>query len=90
MYGAVLYSFFDNYAKQCVDQQNCQSAMVDVEGTANNINLFGLSTKAAVSMVSTSLPGYTIGGGRTVSSLNILDSDNRNNFCATLALWTPA
>jgi glucan 1,3-beta-glucosidase len=73
-----------------VNQQNCQSAMVSIAGNATNINLFGLSTKAAVSMITTSSPGGYIAGGRAVTSLSVLDADNRNNFCGTVALWTPA
>lgn len=71
-------------------QQNCQSAMVSIEGNATNVNLYGLSTKAAVSMITTTaVGGYTV-GGRAVTSLSVLDADNRSNFCGTVALWTPA
>ena len=85
-----LYSFFNNYDQLCVNQQNCQSAMVSIEGNATNINLYGLSTKAAVSMITTSSGGGYTTGGRLVTSLSVLDRDNRNNFCGTVALWTPA
>lgn len=89
VYGAGLYSFFENYAQQCVNAEDCQNGMVSIEGTTNNLNLFGLSTKAAVSMVSTT--GYTVGSGnsRAVTSVSVPDSDNRSNFCATLAVWRP-
>lgn len=85
-----LYSFFDNYGQACVNEQNCQSAMVSIEGNATNINLYGLSTKAAVSMITTSSTGGYTASGRAVSSLSVLDVDNRNNFCGTVALWTPS
>jgi glucan 1,3-beta-glucosidase len=96
VYGAGLYSFFENYDQVCVDQETCQNRVVSVEGTVNNLNLFGLSTKASVSMVSTA-GGYVLAGSgnpnngnaRAVSSVSVLDSDNRSNFCATLALWRP-
>jgi glucan 1,3-beta-glucosidase len=85
-----LYSFFNNYNQTCVNQQNCQSAMVSIEGNATNINLYGLSTKAAVSMITTSSAGGYTADGRAVTSLSVLDVDNRNNFCGTVALWTPS
>jgi glucan 1,3-beta-glucosidase len=88
IYGAGLYSFFDNYDQACVAGQNCQNNMVSIEGSVNNLSLFGLSTKAAVSMVSTS-GGYTVGNAKAVGQVQIPDSDNRSNFCATLALWRP-
>ncbi|KAL2351441.1 hypothetical protein BJ546DRAFT_853098 [Cryomyces antarcticus] len=75
VYGAGLYSFFDNYAQTCLLTESCQSNMVDIEG-GSNISLFGLSTKAAVNMV-------TVNGNGVVK-----DADNRSNFCATVALWT--
>ncbi|KAF2104320.1 glucan 1,3-beta-glucosidase [Rhizodiscina lignyota] len=89
IYGAGLYSFFDNYDQTCVAGQNCQANMVSMEGSISNLNLFGLSTKASVNMV-TSAVG--VGGNATgkYSSLNLVpDEDNRSNFCATIALWTP-
>ncbi|KAE9989438.1 hypothetical protein EG327_002671 [Venturia inaequalis] len=88
IYGAGLYSFFDNYGQECLADENCQSNMVSIEGAVDNLSLFGLSTKAAVSMVSTST-GYTVGKGNAVGSVQIPDTDNRSNFCATLALWRP-
>ena len=91
IYGAGLYSFFQNYDQKCGAAQNCQNRMVSVEGTTSNLNLFGLSTKASVSMVSTA-GGYVSnnnGQAKAVNSVDIADSDNRSNFCATLAIWRP-
>ncbi|KAF2672788.1 pectin lyase-like protein [Microthyrium microscopicum] len=97
VFGAGLYSFFENYDQKCVNTETCQNGMVSIEGTTNNLNLFGLSTKAAVNMVSTT--GYTVGAmgsanatlanSRAVASVQVPDADNRSNFCATLALWRP-
>lgn len=95
MYGAGLYSFFDNYEQTCLQTENCQDNMVSVETTAdflqnvsNNVALaaaalnpsgrvhvFGLSTKAAVNMIS--VEGVPIA----------LDRENRNNFCATVGAF---
>lgn len=89
IYGAGLYSFFDNYEQTCVAEQNCQANMVSMEGSISNLHLFGLSTKASVNMV-TSAVGVANGATGKYSSLNLVpDEDNRSNFCATLALWTP-
>ncbi|KUJ21098.1 1,3-beta glucanase [Mollisia scopiformis] len=72
--GAGLYSFFDNYAQTCLDTESCQSNMVSLE-SSDSIYLYGLSTKASTNMV-------TVNGASAA-----LDSDNRNNFCATVALF---
>ncbi|KAI9846892.1 MAG: hypothetical protein M1837_003504 [Sclerophora amabilis] len=72
VYGAGLYSFFENYDQVCLDTESCQENMVFVDDS--QVNLFGLSTKASTNMVTTP--------GGTVPQL-----DNRNNFCSTLALF---
>ncbi|EEY16441.1 glucan 1,3-beta-glucosidase [Verticillium alfalfae VaMs.102] len=73
LYGAGMYSFFDNYAQECVPQNNCQDHMTSLENTS--VRFFGISTKASVSMITVD--------GETAA----LDSDNRNNFCATIATF---
>lgn len=75
MYGAGLYSFFDNYSQDCVDTENCQRNILAVQGSNTNVNLYAINTKASVNMVT--LDGVA----------QALDSDNRNNFCATLARY---
>lgn len=77
IYGAGLYSFFENYDQTCVPLNNCQDNMVSLE-RSTGIHLYGLSTKAAVNQV-------TIEGASAA-----LDRDNRNNFCATIALFDVA
>ncbi|KAJ3179215.1 hypothetical protein HDU85_004904 [Gaertneriomyces sp. JEL0708] len=76
VYGAGLYSFFENYSQTCLDGQSCQTDMVSIEGASQGVQLFGLSTKASVNMVSVDGQGL------------VKDADNRSNFCATLALWS--
>lgn len=70
-YGAGLYSFFENYTQECVSANNCQSHMLSIENS--QAHFFALSTKASVNMVTLNGQGAA------------LDSDNRNNFCATIA-----
>ena len=77
IYGAGLYSFFDNYGQTCLDTEACQTNMVSLENSGS-VHLYGLSTKAATNMV-------TVNG-----QSGALDSDNRNNFCATIALFEEA
>ncbi|KAL2074490.1 hypothetical protein VTL71DRAFT_8268 [Oculimacula yallundae] len=74
VYGAGLYSFFDNYSQVCLDTASCQDNMVSVENSAG-IHMYGLSTKAAVNMV-------TLDGKSAA-----LDKDNRNNFCAAITYF---
>ncbi|OAL33190.1 hypothetical protein AYO20_07507 [Fonsecaea nubica] len=50
MYGAGLYSFFDNYLQTCLDTESCQENMVDIQ-CSSNLSLYGLTTKASVNMV---------------------------------------
>lgn len=75
VYGGGLYSFFDNYAQQCVGENNCQDNMISLENS--KVTFFGVSTKASVNMI-------------TVNNRSVaLDKDNRNNFCGALAMYTP-
>ena len=74
MYGGGLYSFFDNYDQDCLATESCQDNMVDVQ-CSNSVYLYGLSTKASVSMV-------TLNGQSVIKA-----SDNENNFCQTVALF---
>ncbi|KAF2843814.1 glycoside hydrolase family 55 protein [Patellaria atrata CBS 101060] len=74
IYGAGLYSFFENYGQDCVESNDCQLHMVSIEGNSD-VRFFGLSTKASVNMVTVNGQGI------------IRDSDNRSNFAGTLALW---
>ncbi|KAJ4373193.1 hypothetical protein N0V83_003486 [Neocucurbitaria cava] len=76
-YGAGTYSFFQNYAQDCVNSQDCQLHMNEVDGSSN-VNIFGLSTKASVNMITS--------GGVGLAK----DADNRSNFCATLGIFAQA
>ena len=78
IYGAGLYSFFDNYAQTCLATESCQDHMVSVENCSGEIYLWGLSTKAATNMV-------TVDGKEAVPQI-----DNRSNFCSTIALFEHA
>ena len=92
IYGTGLYSFFDNYDQTCVPENNCQQNMIEIGGTTDNLYLYGVTTKAAVNMITTS--GYSVGSNGTnnaaVTSLQIENDDNMSVFGATVALWTPS
>ena len=78
VYGAGLYSFFNNYGQKCLSSgggsDNCQSNMVYIDDCSSDVVLYGLSTKAAVNMV-------TINGEPAVFGAN-----NPSTFCETVAL----
>ncbi|KAF1992127.1 glycoside hydrolase family 55 protein [Aulographum hederae CBS 113979] len=50
MYGAGLYSFFDNYDSGCIPQQLCQEHIVSVE-ISEGIYFYALNTLASINMV---------------------------------------
>ncbi|KAL8956973.1 MAG: hypothetical protein Q9193_005638 [Seirophora villosa] len=75
VFGAGLYSFFDNYAQTCLATEDCQENMVALDCLKENVYLWGLSTKAARNMV-------TINGEGVVEQ-----GDNRSNFCSTVAVF---
>ncbi|KXJ94268.1 glucan 1,3-beta-glucosidase GLUC78 precursor [Microdochium bolleyi] len=73
LFGGGLYSFFDNYGQKCVNENNCQDDMITIENSS--VHLFGVATKAAIKMITHN--------GKTVA----LDKDNRNTFCAAIAMF---
>lgn len=75
VYGTGMYSFFDNYSQDCLNNQDCQTNMINI-ANSNNINMYGVSTKAAANMITNN------------GNSQAKDSDNRSTFCATLAMWT--
>ena len=74
VYGAGLYSFFDNYDQTCLATESCQENMVSVE-CSGDVYLWGLSTKASTNMVSVDGSGV------------VPQAANRDNFCSTIALF---
>ena len=77
VYGAGLYSFFDNWDQTCTTTESCQENMVSLE-CSSDVYLWGLSTKASTNMV-------TVDGKAAVNQ-----ADNRDNFCSTIALFEDA
>ncbi|ORY13862.1 pectate lyase superfamily protein-domain-containing protein [Clohesyomyces aquaticus] len=73
-FGSGTYSFFSNYDQECLKTDSCQENIIQVDNSTN-VNLFGVSTKASVNMITQNGKGVA------------LDKNNRSNFCATLAIF---
>jgi glucan 1,3-beta-glucosidase len=79
IYGAGLYSFFDNYSTTCSNNpgpENCQSAIASVEGTVSQVHVYCLSTVGTTNML--------VRSGSVVA----VYSDNNNVYPDTIALYT--
>ncbi|KKK18049.1 hypothetical protein ARAM_000743 [Aspergillus rambellii] len=74
VYGAGLYSFFENYAQQCIGTDSCQQNMVEVD--CSNVHLYGLSTIASQNMITSS-------GGQSL----VPAEGNESTYCSTIALF---
>jgi glucan 1,3-beta-glucosidase len=81
VYGAGLYSFFNNWDTTCSDSggpENCQSNIFDLEGTVTGVSVYNLNTIGSVNMITqdgTSLASY---------------SDNIQTFPQCIALFRPS
>ena len=75
VYGAGLYSFFDNYGQQCLDPETCQLNIVQVD-SCSDVTISGLSTKASSNMV-------TASNGQSL----VQQSENESTFCSTIGLF---
>lgn len=78
VYGAGLYSFFDNYSTACstfVAGQTCQARITSIEGVADNVNIYNLNTIGSQSMLNRN--------GAMVAWYN----DNVNVFPSNIAVY---
>lgn len=79
VYGAGLYSFFNNYSTDCSTfptPENCQSEIFSVEGTTSNLVVYTLSTVGTTNMIV-----------KDGTSLAVV-SDNLATYAATIAYFT--
>ena len=73
VYGAGLYNFFQNYDQGCLNGEDCQQAMVDLNTSSTGVYLYNLNTKGTIYQVSIDENGLAN------------QNDNRNTFCSTIA-----
>ncbi|KAL2208244.1 beta-1,3-glucanase [Sarocladium strictum] len=76
VYGGGMYSFFDNYDQKCLDTEDCQENMVEINDS--DIVMYGVNTKASVNVI-------TLNGQGVVKTL----PDNESTFCAAIAYFVP-
>ncbi|KAF6765075.1 glycoside hydrolase family 55 protein [Ephemerocybe angulata] len=74
VFGAGLYSFFNNYSQACISKRNCQAKIMDID-SSSKISVFSLSTVASTFQVSLDGKGVVDQG------------DNLNGFASTVTLW---
>ncbi|KAF6843019.1 LysM domain-containing protein [Colletotrichum musicola] len=74
IYGAGLYSWFDNYAQACVNTEDCQKRIMSIE-TSSDIWIYSLITKASIEMIS------------PVGGVAVLGKDNNINYCDVVMAW---
>lgn len=79
IYGAGLYSFFNNYSTDCSTfptPENCQSEIFSVEGTTSDFVVYTLSTVGTTNMI--------VKDGESLAVV----SDNLATYAATIAYFT--
>jgi len=75
LYGAGLYSFFQNYGQNCLNSFNCQSQIANIDSASTNVQVYSLSTVATTFQLSVNGNGV------------INQSNNRDGFASTVTLW---
>lgn len=79
IYGAGLYSFFNNYSTSCSAfpvPEDCQSMIFSIEGTTSGLVVYGLNTVGTTYMI--------VNSGTALAKV----SDNLDTFAATIAYFT--
>ncbi|KAF3182575.1 hypothetical protein TWF225_006479 [Orbilia oligospora] len=74
IYGAGLYSFFENYTQTCLSDESCQKYMISFENTSN-IRLYALTTKGSESLLTVN------------NAWSVPWTPNANIFGATIGLY---
>ncbi|KAH9857052.1 exo-beta-1,3-glucanase [Lenzites betulinus] len=75
IFGAGLYSFFQNYAQTCLPSNTCQSQLFDID-TTSGVSVYSLSTVGVTWSLS-------VGGQGVIPS-----SAGPNGFADTATVWT--
>lgn len=74
VYGAGLYSWFNQYDQACVKREDCQDRIFEIS-SSSAVWIYSLITKASVEMISPS-------GG-----LSVLGKDNKISYCDIVMAW---
>ncbi|EIW63632.1 exo-beta-1,3-glucanase [Trametes versicolor FP-101664 SS1] len=75
VFGAGLYSFFQNYGQGCLNTFNCQQQIVNID-SASTVAIYSLSTVASQFQISVNGQGV------------VPNSANRAGFAQTVTSWT--
>jgi glucan 1,3-beta-glucosidase len=79
VYGAGLYSFFNDYSTSCSNQgggENCQNNIFSIEGSSfSNVNMYNLNTVGVTNMITMNGITYATYGS------------NLDGFVDTIAMW---
>ncbi|KIM76034.1 glycoside hydrolase family 55 protein [Piloderma croceum F 1598] len=79
IYGAGLYSFFQNYDQSCYSSQTCQAQIVDID-TGSQIQIYSLTTVGTTSQLSVS-------GKAVISSSKNLETTGQQS---SFTFWAPS
>lgn len=74
MYGGGMYSFFDDYSQTCLDTEDCQENMIDIQ-CSTGVYMYGFVTKASTNQL--------VVNGKPA----VLEKDNENLFGATVLFY---
>lgn len=74
IYGAGLYSFFDNYGQTCLNTNSCQKDMVVIANS--QVHMYAFSTVGATNMAIDQ-------AGNVLAA----QADNTDTFASTVAMW---
>jgi glucan 1,3-beta-glucosidase len=72
VFGAGLYSFFNNYLQDCLKTFNCQSQILSIDSASTGVTVHSLSTVAVTNQVNAA----------------VNQSANRNGFPSTVTVWS--
>ncbi|KAF3932783.1 hypothetical protein ABW19_dt0207364 [Dactylella cylindrospora] len=76
VYGAGLYSFFENYTQECLENSTCQDDMVSVEGSVQNFFMYNLNTVGVSNLV------------KVNEQKLVPQPENENAFASTIAMFS--
>jgi len=76
VFGAGLYSFFQNYSQACLTTRDCQSQITDID-SSSSVYIYSLSTIASSYQISVEGKGI------------VNEAQNVNGMASTVTFWSP-